>query len=798
MKKYFVIVLIFLSGLLFSQELDTEEIVTAEKVDTDITQEFYTENTIISANKINYLYPEYPATPGDVYDIVYILPSVNTSNTIAGFVDINYNIDLSFIGTVNVKGLTYVQVQDVLKKRLIKAYPGSIVNVIIKSTGLFKVTLLGEVTKSHEVDAMSLTTLEQIIAGRTTNYASYRDIEIRSEDGSVKVYDLFKFRRYADKKNNPYLKPNDVITLRPYKKSVTITGQVKRPGNYQLLPNDTLQDVITVYADGYTKIAEISKLLIQKKLGKNENFEDRNILINGVDQNLSLINLEDFDLITVPAKTSYNSNVTITGEVNKPGNYELIKGSTLEDLIYIYGDEFTNFADTSRIILRRKINPSGTVELETKIINLENDDLKSIILRDYDSVIIPSIFTETKNVVLAGQSKKTGEFVLSDGDTLYDLIYVYGYGFKEFADTTRISIRSQIDDNGIALTERENSIINAEEDDLNSIYLNDFDYVFIPQVRMEQRVVTISGQVKSPGNYAIADGDTLYDLIEIYGYGFTKFAETSKIEIQRVIGDDDKYSESTLYIDSSIQDLKGIKLNDRDSVFIPNIVTYSPFVTFQGAVSPSKAEQQTANENGLTVTNGTSVSNRITVPIIKGNRLSTAISKLKGEFNLTSDLEHAFILRGNEKIEVDIKDVLTNINSKFDIEVQDKDIVIIPFRQLKVFIAGSVNNPGSVPFIENRTASYYIGLAGGFNQKENLFGSYSIRDVYGKKVKGDAIISPEDSIWVNKDHPMAYVEQYAGWITTIISTAFVSTQLAELIIKLNTPATNTNTTTGGG
>ena len=33
---------------------------------------------------------------------------------------------------------------------------------------------------------------------------SYRDIEIRSEDGSVKVYDLFKFRRYADKKNNPY------------------------------------------------------------------------------------------------------------------------------------------------------------------------------------------------------------------------------------------------------------------------------------------------------------------------------------------------------------------------------------------------------------------------------------------------------------------------------------------------------------------------------------------------------------------------------------------------------------------
>ncbi|QEN05598.1 hypothetical protein EW093_13035 [Thiospirochaeta perfilievii] len=56
---------------------------------------------------------------------------------------------------------------------------------------------------------MSLTTLASIISGKTTNYASFRDIEIRSEDGSVKVYDLFQFTRYANKKHNPFLKPNE-------------------------------------------------------------------------------------------------------------------------------------------------------------------------------------------------------------------------------------------------------------------------------------------------------------------------------------------------------------------------------------------------------------------------------------------------------------------------------------------------------------------------------------------------------------------------------------------------------------
>lgn len=872
MKKILILILF---GL-FCAVLNSQDITEGTKTkinETEITEEFYSESTIVSANKIHYLYPDYKATPGDVYDIVYLLPSMNESNTIAGFVDNNYEIDLAFIGKVNVKGLIYTEVQEILKTRMQKAYPGAIVNVIIKSTGLFKVTLIGEVKRSYILDAMSLTTLEQIIRGRTTPYASIRDIEIRSEDGTIKHYDLFKYTRFADTKQNPFLKPNDVITIKPLNKKITITGAVKRPGTYEILNTDYLSDVINFYADGYTKLADNSKILIQKKLSENNEFDDKNIIIDGKKRNLSLISLDDYDQISIPSKISYNSNISITGEINKPGTYELIDGTNLYDLIYIHGDGFNKVADTTRIILKRKLDDQGIVELDTQIIDISEFDIQKIILRDFDHVIIPKVFTENQNVMLTGQAKKTGTYVLSDKDTLYDLIHVYGYGFDKFADITRISITSQLDESGKAIVDREKSIINANKDDLKSIYLSDLDHVniprllvetksvtlsgqvkktgsfilsegdtlydlieiygygfndfadtsrisvlsmmddaaepkkektvfdlekddlnqiilkdmdtvHIPRVKLDFRQVSISGQIEAPGTYMISDGDTLFDLIETYGYGYTKFAENSKIEIQRRINNNDVYEESTFYIDASETDLTTVILQDYDRVFIPNKTTYSPTVTFQGAIAP-KEQQKTSNDSETASAIGSSISNRIDVSIIKGNRVSTVLKKLEGTFTLSSDLEHSFLLRGSEKIAINLKDVISKIDSEYDIVLNDKDIIIVPFRQLKVFVGGSVNAGGAIPFIENRTAEYYIGLAGGYNRTENLFRSYNIRDVYGNKVPKNAIISPEDVIWVNRDHPMSYLDEYAGWITTIISTIVISYQLTDLSATLN-------------
>lgn len=511
MKNILTLVFLLVTTVTLYSQTDNNE---SENVSENVSNKeaINSETTTQTAITIINQFPDYPATPGDIYDI-YLLTSVNEEKSIAGFVDNNYDIDLSFIGKVNVTGLKYTEVQEVLKEKLNLAYPGSIVNVVIRAPGQFRVTLQGEVQNAQILDTMGLRTLAEIIKEKTTAYASIRDIEIKSEDGTVNQYDLFKFQRYADKENNPFLRPNDVITIKEYDKKVQINGQVKRPGFYELLESDSLADIISLYGDG-----------------------------------------------------------------------------------------------------------------------------------------------------------------------------------------------------------------------------------------------------------------------------FTKTAEKKEIEIKRFINEENSYGDDTLYIDGEIEDLSKIKINDGDIITIKNKMEYISKVVIQGAISPANNSRSAA---------GNSVSNKEVVPITSGARVSTVLKDMRGTFNLTSDLETAYVLRDGEKLPVNLESIKEQIGHEDDIVLKDKDILIVPFRQLQVFVAGSVNNAGAVPFIENRTAKYYIGLAGGFDRTENLFRSYSIRNVYGEKVHDEAIISPEDVIWVNRDHPISYIQEYGGYIVTLASAFILAKSLedfAKSIYKDRTPA----------
>ena len=89
-------------------------------------------------------YPDYLATPGDVYYIRFRTAGNIVTTEMTGFVDSNYNIDLSFIGIVNVRDLIYTDVQKTIKSQITKSYPDSIVNVMLNAPGQFKFSLLVE------------------------------------------------------------------------------------------------------------------------------------------------------------------------------------------------------------------------------------------------------------------------------------------------------------------------------------------------------------------------------------------------------------------------------------------------------------------------------------------------------------------------------------------------------------------------------------------------------------------------------------------------------------------------------
>jgi protein involved in polysaccharide export with SLBB domain len=52
------------------------------------------------------------------------------------------------------------------------------------------------------------------------------------------------------------LRPGDVFTVKLLERKVSISGEVKRPGSYELLPNENIQELINNYAKGYTSGAD--------------------------------------------------------------------------------------------------------------------------------------------------------------------------------------------------------------------------------------------------------------------------------------------------------------------------------------------------------------------------------------------------------------------------------------------------------------------------------------------------------------------------------------------------------------
>jgi protein involved in polysaccharide export with SLBB domain len=101
--------------------------------------------------------------------------------------------------------------------------------------------------------------------------------------------------------------------------------------------------------------------------------------------------------------------------------------------------------------------------------------------------------------------------------------------------------------------------------------------------------------------------------------------------------------------------------------------------------------------------------------------------------------------------------------------VEREDVLIVPFRQYFVSVAGAVELPGLYPYIPDRNWEYYVALAGGFVKERNSREAVVIKDMSGKTLgKGDPI-TPETTITAQTNAGLYYFNRYAPVITTLLS-----------------------------
>jgi len=223
-----------------------------------------------------YTSPDYPVTPGDVYTLAFLRSA--TPDTVNLIVASDYTVNMSVFGTVSAKGQSFEQFRRSVERLVSAAYPGSSPQLLVKSTGVFKVVRSGETKTAGEYGAWGLQRLSSLYEASKTPYASPRDVSVRSADGTEKRYDLFMAQRYGDLSQDPYLKPGDRVTLSRYQRAVTVNGAVHRPGTYYLVPGDDLNELIERYADGFIADSDPSRLMLTRIVGATSELGERSFI----------------------------------------------------------------------------------------------------------------------------------------------------------------------------------------------------------------------------------------------------------------------------------------------------------------------------------------------------------------------------------------------------------------------------------------------------------------------------------------------------------------------------------------
>ena len=140
--------------------------------------------------------------------------------------------------------------------------------------------------------------------------------------------------------------------------SVTISGEVQRPGQYRIFEKMTLRDLIfaagNVKKAAYLKNTEITRSVISKEGVKSSiiNVDLDDALTGNSANNILLSDMDEVVVRRVPDwKEETERYATLSGEVNFPGVYPILKGEKLSslirraggytDLAYLKGAKFT-------------------------------------------------------------------------------------------------------------------------------------------------------------------------------------------------------------------------------------------------------------------------------------------------------------------------------------------------------------------------------------------------------------------------------------------------------------------------
>jgi polysaccharide export outer membrane protein len=721
--------------------------------------------------------PNYVVGPGDSLSIDLW---GGVSQRLVRTVDREGRVALPETGPILVSGRTLGDVQQDVQRVLRTQFRDVSADVSLQRLRTVRVYVVGDVASPGAYDVSSLSTPLNALfaAGGVTQQGSLRKLQHYRGKQLIEEVDAYDLLLHGIRGDLARLENGDSLLVPPLGSVVKVDGMVRRPAQYELQGEKTLEDVLDL-AGGILPAAALRHIEVQRLVAH----EKRTMLSieigetsdpKAVSTQLRGVAIQGGDEIHIFPIAPYNSgSIYLEGHVLRPGRYSYKQDMKLTDLVTSYADLLpepsTRYAEIIRLHAPDYHPVVESFDLAT---SLEHPD-QAPKLEPLDTVRIFGRydFEPDPEVLITGEVRAPGRYRTSGQQHLRDAIYLAGGVTPDaWLDSAQL-FRRQSDGTTRVLSINLSDALTG--DPLNNILVQPRDRILVHRQpeQVSPASVYVKGDVARPGRYPFAANMRVSDLVRSAG-GLLRSAnpdsgDLTHYAISNSSGERVPAGHQELSLAAALAGVgdKNLLLNDGDVLTVPQqagwndigaVVTLRGEVRKPGVYGIGPGERLSSllkRAGGLlpTAYPRAALFERNEVRELQAKSRQDLIQRLEQESTVvktaasTTGTEEAAlqqaaiqqrqrVLDGLRKAPVSGRlvvhlrtDQKSFEGSPDDIELRAGDSLAIPKQPGGVLVIGQVYNSNALTYTPGRNAGWYLSRAGGPTQLGNKGDIFIIR-----------------------------------------------------------------------